>query len=92
MVSQREIPNAQKIAKEQYELWTYQNQILLDSMVTPEVYADHGTNALQNMTVILASESRMYENFNDAASVSWEILWNTRWVMNLDYTILYWRH
>lgn len=87
VVSQRGIPNAQKIAKEQYELWTSQNQILLDRMVTPEVYVYHGTNALQNMTVILASESRMYENFNDSVSITREALWQARWAMELDYTI-----
>ncbi len=87
VVSQRGIINAQRIAEEQYELWTSQNQTMVKREAGLTVYAYHETNALQNMTVILASQSRMFENFNDSVYITGGTLWDAIWAMELDYVI-----
>ena len=85
VVEQRGVGEVAQQVEKAYEEWLYANMIQL-RYAQPK-YINHGTTAMNNMTVILASDSELVLNLNDQVHITRSVLWDSVSAMEIDYVV-----
>lgn len=85
VIEQRGMGEVTLLVEEAYEKWFNSN--LLQLNYAQQEYINHGTTAMNNMTVILASGSELAINRGNMVQITKSVLWDGISAMQVDYAV-----